>query len=250
MKDVLEPMAGGTIRLKPAAYGTDAAKTAINQFPVVDVTRGHLVDMEVMNTIGQRASGVNDQILGVLASGGGRKTATEVRTSSTFGINRLKTSAEYMSAMGWAPMAQMTVQNTQQYYDLERKFRLVGDLAQMAGPKFAEVSPAEIQGFYDFVPVDGTLPADRFAQANLWRELLAQMRNHPQIMAQYDIGKIFAWVAQLAGLKNINQFRIQVQPDEVVAREAERGNVVPLGGGRQDLSRVAAPQTSQTGPSG
>ena len=56
--------------------------------------------------------------------------------------------------------------------------------------------------------------------------------------------------AQLAGLKNINQFEIQVQPDEVVARQAQAGNVIPLGGGRSDLSRVAAPQTSQTGPAG
>lgn len=251
MKDILDPWPGGTIRLKPAAYGTDAAKTAINQFPVVDVTRSHLSDMQFMNQMGQRATGVNDQILGVLGNAGGRKTATEVRTSSTFGINRLKTSAEYMSAMGFTPMAQMTVQNSQQYYDMERKFRLVGDLAQMAGPKFMEVSPEEIQGFYDFVPVDGTLPADRFAQANLWKELMAQMRNFPEIMAQYDVGKIFAWVAQLAGLKNINQFRVQVQPDETVAREVERGNVIPLGGGgRQDLERVSAPQVSNVGPSG
>lgn len=249
MKDVLDPWPGGTIRAKPAAYGTDL-RNAITQFPVVDVTRGHLADLQVMIEIGQRATGVNDQIMGLLAGQGGRKTATEVRTSSTFGINRLKTTSEYFSAMGWTPMSQMLVQNSQQYYDMNRKFRLVGDLAQMAGEKFVEVDPAAIQGFYDFVAVDGTLPADRFAQANLWRELFAQLRNFPELMQQYDIGKIFAWVAQLAGLKNINQFKIQLEPDESVARAAEAGNVVPIGGGRQDLTRVAAPQTSGTGPSG
>ena len=251
MKDVLDPWPGGTIRLKPAAYGTRASD-AIHQFPVVDVTRGHLTDLQVMNQIGQRATGVNDQILGVLAAQGGRKTATEVRTSSTFGINRLKTSAEYFSAMGWGPMSQMMVQNSQQYYELERKFRLVGDLVEQAGPAFVNVDAAAIQGFYDFVPIDGTLPADRFAQANLWRELLGQMRNFPELLAQYDISKIFSWVAQLAGLKNINQFRTQMQSDETIAREVEKGNVVPLGGGgaQRDLTRVSAPQTSQVGPSG
>lgn len=250
MKDVMDPFPGGTIRAKPAAYGTNI-RDAIHQFDVRDVTVNHLRDIAVMNEIGQRASGVNDQILGVLAAQGGRKTATEVRTSSTFGINRLKTTAEYVSAMGWTPMSQMLVQNSQQYFDAEMKFKLVGDLAQHAGPKFVEVNPEIIGGFYDFVPIDGTLPVDRFAQANLWKELLGQLRNFPEIMQQYDVGKIFAWVAQLAGLKNINQFKVQVQPDEVVAREVQAGNIVPLGSkGRKDLDRISAPQVSQVGPAG
>jgi len=145
----------------------------------------------------------------------------------------------------------MMVQNSQQYYELDRKFRLVGDLAEQAGPGFVNVDAAAIQGFYDFVPIDGTLPADRFAQANLWRELMGQMRNFPKLIQQFDMSKIFSWVAQLAGLKNINQFKIKVQPDAQVAAQAQQGNVVPLGGGaRQDLNRVAAPQTSNVGPSG
>ena len=230
MKDVIaHPCPGGTIRVKPSAYGTDI-RQAITQFPIIDVTRGHLADLAVMNDIGQRTTGVNDQILGLLANQGGRKTAAEIRTSSTFGINRLKSTAEYFSAMGWTPMSQMLVQNSQQYYELDRKFRIVGDLGQEAGQGFVQVDPAAIQGFYDFVAVDGTLPVDRFAQVNVWRELLAQTRNFPQVMAQYDIGKIFAWIAQLAGLKNINQFKVQVAPDNVVAQQAQVGNIVPLGG--------------------
>ena len=227
MKDVNAPGAGGVIRAKPAAYGSDM-RNAIYQLPVTDVTRGHLVDMQVMLELGQRATGVNDQILGMISSTG-RKTATEVRTSSTFGVNRLKTAGEYMSSMGWAPMSQMLVQNSQQFFSGERKFKLVGDLIEQAGPTFVDVDEEAISGFYDYVAIDGSLPVDRFAQANLWREMFAQMRNLPEIGQQYDIAKIFAWVAQLAGLKNINQFKIQVQPDEVLQEQARAGNLVPLG---------------------
>lgn len=250
MKDVLDPLPGGTIRAKPAAYGTNM-RDAIHQFNVVDVTQNHLRDIAFMNEVGQRATGVNDQILGLLNAGGSsRKTATEVRGSNTFGTNRLKTTSEYASAMGWTPMSQMIVQNSQQYYDAEKKFRLVGDLAEQAGQKFVQVDPDTIQGFYDFVPIDGTLPVDRFAQANLWRELFGQMRNFPQLMEQYDIPKIFGWVAQLAGLKNIQQFKINIQPDEQINREAERGNLVPLRGGdatNRNLNAVPAGQVG-TGP--
>ncbi|KKL75764.1 hypothetical protein LCGC14_2051620, partial [marine sediment metagenome] len=242
MKDFNSDEPGRMIRLKPSAYGTDV-RTVLQQLPVTDVTRSHIVDMDKMFEIGARASGVHDQLMGVLGQGG-RKTATEVRTSSTFGINRLKTNSEFFSAMGWGPMSQMMVQNSQQYYDKEMKFRIVGDLVEEAGPGFVDVSQDLLQGFYDFVPVDGTLPIDRFAQANLWRELLGQMRNFPQIMEQYDVGRIFAWVAQLAGLKNINQFKVQVRGDEQLSREAERGNNVALGGGASsgpDLTIVPEP---------
>ena len=229
MADVLDPLPGGIWRLKPAAYGTDT-RTVASQLPVVDVTQAHMSDMRVMNEIGQRATGVSDQLLGVLQAAGGRKTATEVRTASSFGVNRLKTSSEFFSAMGWSPMSQMLVQNSQQYYDGEQQFKIVGDLMQEAGENFVNVSPDDISGFYNFVPVDGTLPVDRFAQANLWKELFGQMRAMPEIAQQYDTGRIFAWVAQLAGLKNINQFKIQVGQDENLAREAEKGNLIPLTG--------------------
>ncbi len=229
MKDFNSDEPGRMIRLKPSAYGSDV-RTVLQQLPVTDVTRAHIVDMDKMFEIGSRVSGISDALMGVLNQGG-RKTATEVRTSSTFGINRLKTTSEFFSAMGFGPMSQMMVQNSQQYYDAEMKFRIVGDLAEEAGPGFVNVDPSMLQGFYDFVPVDGTLPIDRFAQANLWRELFAQLRNFPEIMQQYDMGRIFAWVAQLAGLKNINQFKVQVRPDGELEQQAQAGNVVGLNAG-------------------
>jgi len=89
MKDLLDPKPGKLIRLKEEMYGTDV-RTALTQFPVVDVTQQHMQDANMVSGLIQRVSGVNDSIMGVVNSGG-RKTATEVRTSSTFGINRLKT---------------------------------------------------------------------------------------------------------------------------------------------------------------
>jgi hypothetical protein len=228
MKDLLDPLPGNVIRAKPSAYGSNM-KDAVFQLAFQDVTRSHLGDLQAMNEFGQKIVGINDQLMGALSQGG-RRTATEVRTSSTFGINRLKTSSEYYSATGWAPLSQMMVQNSQQYYDAERKFRIVGDLVLEAGENFVDVTPDMIQGFYDFVPVDGTLPVDRFAQANMWQQMLQQLPKIPQVAQQYDIGRIFAWVAQLAGLKNINQFGAQAQQGNVIGipgREPRDPTVVP-----------------------
>ena len=249
MVDFEDPLPGGLIRLSPLGYGSDP-KTVATQLPVVDITANHMRDMQSVVQIGERTLGVSDQLLGTLQQGG-RRSATEVRTAATASISRLKTSSEFMSAMGWGPMSQMLVQNTQQMFDEERAFRIVGDLAQEAGKEFITVTPDTISGFYDFVPVDGTMPLDRFAQANLWRELLNQMRQTPELLMRYDIGRIFEWVAQLAGLKNIKQFRVQVAPDEALMGQAQQGNVVPIAAGAQDLTRVPEPgQVSQLGTTG
>lgn len=244
MKDLLDPQAGGLIRAKPAAYGTDL-RLAISQLQVSDVTRSHIADLAQMMEFGSRATGINDQIMGQLLPQGGRKSATEIRTSSTFGTNRLKTNAEYFSAMGFGPLAEKIVQNSQQYYDLDRKYKIVGDLMLEAGQGFINVNPETIQGFYDFVPVDGTLPIDRFAQANLWKELLVAMQRFPQVMQGYDLGRIFAWVAQLGGLKNINRFKIQQASPGNIAAQVQQGNIVPIPSGR---GAPMAPMSNSPGP--
>jgi hypothetical protein len=245
MKDVLNPLPGGVVRLKPAAYGTDP-QLAIRQMQINDVTQTHLRDLPTMFGIGERTVGINDQIMGMLNTGG-RKTATEVRTSTSFGVNRLKTISEFFSASGMDSLGQMLVQASQQYYDAEMKFKIAGDLVGSAGEGFLTVTPDLIAGAYQFVPVDGTLPIDRYAQSNLWIQIMSQARAMPELMMQFDWAKMFTWVAQLAGLKNINQFKIQLTPDQVLAAQLQAGNVVPMNGGggrRPPPARGARPTPS------
>ncbi len=248
MQDYMNGGPGKAIRLKPAAYGTDP-KTAISQLPVQDVTRGHISDIMFLHEFSQRAVGVNDQIMGML-NAGGRKTAQEVRTSSSFGVNRQKTTSELYSAMGFGPLAELLVLSSQQYYDQELKLRIVGDQASSAGQAFMTVTPEAIAGNFDFVPVDGTMPIDRYQQANLWREIILGMRQVPEVMMQYDFGKIFAWVAQLAGLKNINRFRVAVAPDQMLLAKAQAGNVIPMKGSPLGATSPEPGQISGMGTSG
>ncbi len=224
MKDVLSPEPGKIIRLREEMYGQDV-RTAITQFPTSNVTQAHMGDSQLVANMIQRVSGVNDSIMGMVQSGG-RKTATEVRTSSSFGINRLKTNAEYFSATGFSGLSQLLLMQTQQLMDVALKVRIAGDSWKAPGAaQTLQVSPQDIQGQYDFIPVDGTLPIDRFAQVNMWTQLLQQMAQVPQVITQYDIGQIFGWVAQLGGLKNINNFKVQVmQPGQMPG-----SNVIPIG---------------------
>jgi hypothetical protein len=113
-----------------------------------------------------------------------------------------------------------------------------------------DVSPEVIQGFYDFVPVDGTLPVDKLALANLWKELLLQMRVVPGLVMQFDLGRIFAHVANLAGIRNLNQFKIQVGSPESLLQQADKGNVVPIRPGGEGNNNPAGVPTTGVSPLG
>ena len=44
------------------------------------------------------------------------------------------------------------------------------------------------------------------------------------------MGKIFGYVANLAGIKNVNKFKVQLMPDEAMELAAQAGNAVPAQG--------------------
>jgi hypothetical protein len=224
--DLEDPAAGRIVRVKPEGYGQDV-RTMYQQMQMVDVTQNHMRDSEIVMQLMQRL-GASDNVMGAV-NPGGRKTATEVRQSAGFSINKLKTESEYASAMGWSQHAQKLVQNTQQFYDGQEMFRIAGPLMQGA-ERLVQVTPELLVGFFDFVPVDGTMPVDRYAQAALWKELLQGMAQMPSLMMQYDLGRIFEHVGQLAGVRDVGRFRLQVTPDQVLAAQLQAGNVVPIGG--------------------
>lgn len=223
---------GSRIKVKPVAYGADVRSMITILSGGADITGTHLRDTGIVGEMLQRVLGVSDNTMGAI-NPGGRKTATEVRSSNGGSITRMKTVAEYLSALGFSPLAQLMLQTSQQMYSGEKKFKIAGDTVGNI-QTFLDINPDKIAGFYDYIPVDGTLPMDRFALVNMWANLLAQLRNYPQVAMQYDIPKIFAWVAQLGGIKNIKQFRINVMPDQ------QMGNGVPLGG-PQGVGSAAQP---------
>lgn len=253
MKDLTDPNAGRIVRLKPEAYGTDP-KMTYSQMQVTDVTQNHLRDAAIVTELMQKILGVNENVMGQ-APRGGRTTATQVRTDSTFSVNRLKTNCEYMSAMGFQPLAQILLANTQQRYDGEEEFRIAGSMA--SGLQKIRVTPDLIAGEFDFSGVDGTLPIDRFAQANLWKEIMVAGRQMPELQGQVDWVKVLEMVAELGGIKDFDQFRLQVNvvPDGSMANGVQAGNVVPLtggpggAGGRTIGSSGSAVGGAGTGPS-
>ncbi|NJM09437.1 MAG: hypothetical protein HC883_00620 [Bdellovibrionaceae bacterium] len=137
---VAETTGGKMIRLKQAATGVDV-RTVIMQLATDDVTAGHMRDMEMMSRIGMMFVGANENLVGQQDSGG-RKTATEVRTTGEAAASRLAAMARLISGQGMADLAQQMVLNNQQFLSPEFYTHIVG-------PEKAKYAPIE-QLYGDF----------------------------------------------------------------------------------------------------
>ena len=231
--DVLDRNPGKRIRIKPEAYGQDVRTMLHVIQPDSGVTQTHMRDFQVVTELLQKITGVNDNSMGAIHSGG-RKSATEIRSANGSALGRMKTQCEYFSATGFAPLASMLLQTSQQLYSTEQKFRIAGSLHNNI-QEVVTVNADMLAGGYDYIPVDGTLPVDRMAQVNMWTMLLSQAQSSPQFMQQYDIAKMIAYVAQLGGIKNMKQFRVQVMDPEVIETMKARGQLENVAGPGQNI---------------
>ena len=234
MQDLKNPKPGKIIRLKRAALGQDV-RAALQQLQVTDVTRSHMSDLNTFMRIGDALQGLNENLRGQ-QDAGGRKTATEVRTSGEAAASRLAALARVMSAQGLVDLTEQMCLNTQQYMTQEFFLQVVG---QNAAEKGLHIAPEHIVGDFNFPVHDGTLPLDRVALLDVWKELWLAVAQNEQLSAKYDAEGIFEHIAELGGAKNLEQFKrqegqmppgaeTQIQGDEQVAAQAQAGNLVPV----------------------
>lgn len=235
------------IRLRPEAYGQDV-RAFVYQLQQADITRQHMGDISMVEGLIQRVSAVVDNVMGT-PQRGGRKTATEVRDASGWSISRLKTPVEYNSALGFDPLSQMMLSNTQQLLSIDRKYAIAGNTLDNA-QAFLDVNSQKIAGFYDFVPVEGSMPVDRLAQANFWKELLMQLARSPQLMASWDLNAMLAHTMKMQGERNIERFKIKIGDPAQLQQQAAMGNVIPLQGVGNGKPTATRGERSTAGSSG
>lgn len=222
LEDLRKGDAGRLVRIKPAYQG-QGVEQAIKQLQVVDVTQTHLQDVKVLMDLMQKIVGINDNMLGQLYQG--RKTATEVRTSSSSGANRLQNTCRWQSAVGWERLARMLVCNTQQYMKDEQKIRIAGGVME---PEDLVVRPEDIAGFYSYIPVDGTLPIDRFALTQVWQGFLKEAMGVPAFAQKYDLVRIMGYLAQMGGINNLKRFELDPMSAPAIQQGVKDGNLVPV----------------------
>lgn len=233
MQDLKSPKPGKIIRLKRAAYGQDV-RSALTQLAVSDVTSRHIENLQVVMKMGDALVGTNDNLRGQ-QDFSGRKTATEVRTSGEAAASRLAALSRVISAQALVDLAEQMSLNFQQ--GLTETFYL-GVVGQEGKITPVTISPEMVVGDFHYPIHDGTLPLDRIAMLDIWKDIWLQMEQNPELKQRYDTVKVFNWIAELGGARNIKSFErpgMSAVPNAVVGNEeqiqqqAQAGNIVPAG---------------------
>jgi hypothetical protein len=204
MQDLKNPTPGGVIRLKNTAFGLTDPKSAVYQLEVTDITRSHLSDYQLFGRLAGDMSGAADNLRGMQDSGG-RKTATEIRTASDAGTSRLAAKGTLYSAMAFTDLASQQSLNAQEFLTQEFELGVLGEAAQGASIR---ITPDSLAGDFTFPVHDGSMPMDKFAMLEVWKEIFTAVLTDQQLRSGYDIFSMFDWIAQLGGAQNIKSFRM------------------------------------------
>lgn len=209
MQDLRTPNPDGKIiRLKAAAMGMDV-RQAVQQLAVTDVTANHMNDLGTFMKTGDAASGVSDNMRGI-QDGGGRKTATEVRTSSEAGASRLASKAIAYSSQGLVDLTEQMSVNLQANMSAPVFLSIVGEEGRDAP---IEIKPDSVVGDFYYPTHDGTLPIDRVAMVDVWKEIMLAVAQDPELRKKFSLDKIFEFTAKLGGATNIESFKVQIAPE-------------------------------------
>lgn len=240
ISDLKQPGPGKMIRLRQSALMSDV-RTALHQFPVADVTRGHLADADLMIGLGQMLLAINENIMGQNADGG-RKTAQEVRITGQAAMSRLSMIARVISSQAVSPMTEMMTLNCLQFLSDDFYFKVTGEDGIKPG---AHIRGPDLNADYTFPVHDGTLPMDKFGMLQTWKEIFLGIAQNEALAGRFDVLGIFEHIAELAGASNIEKFRLDrrgaqrgpdmnamLLPDQQVQQQLQAGNIVPFNGGQ------------------
>ena len=239
LNDMRSPGPGLLIRTRKKAWG-QGVKDAVEQLKVSDVTANHVQESVAVNLFVERATGAADFLQGILR-GGERRTAEEVRTVGGGALSRLEKTAMIASIQALQPLGYMVASQTQQFLSREQYVRIIGrnedDLRKEFGDTDrALVNPLNILVDYDVEVNDGSLPDQ--SDPNVWLQVYQALLQNPEATQEIDSTRVFKYMAKILGAKNIEQFARQeppevnaeVQDDENVLREVEKGNLIPTPG--------------------
>jgi hypothetical protein len=249
--DLIDRNPHGIVRTLPGVKPGEGV--FISQIP--DVTRGHWQDIQAMGELKQRLSAASDAQQGMPTSDGIR-TATEIQRLTQLGSQRLGVLSRTISATSIRPMVRMMVANIQDFFAPQSSIRIAdsdsaSEVADMVQDGYLDFSLQDIQGEIEYLVVDGTLPLEPTRNAETWITMLRTL-NETGMAMEYNSGKIVEEAIRSMGVSDLDQFKISkeqqnegptpsqqmmmmeklrganVQPQENIERQVERGNLVPM----------------------
>ena len=236
INDLKNPEPGKLIRLRRPAWGHGVDKV-VQQLGVTDITRLNIADSSYITQWMDRISGADQSMSGTIRQGGPeRLTKGEFQGTRGSAISRLQRIAMIIGMQFMQDIGTMFAVHTQQYMTQQTFVTVTGRNEERLAREFgkrAPVSPLDMAINYDLIVRDGSIPGGNFSEA--WLQLFQTIAGTPELYSQFDITRIFMYIATQLGAKNVEDFKrkaqnttVETRPDEEVVREAEKGNLIPL----------------------
>ena len=239
INDLKDPQPGKLIRLRRPAWGRGVDKV-VQQLQVNDITRLNISDSAYITQWMDRISGADQSMQGSLRmSGPERLTGAEYSGTRSSAVSRLQRLAMIIGMQFMQDVGTQFAVHAQQYMSQDTYVSVYGRYADQLSATFGKsahgkVSPADLAINYDLIVRDGSIPGGNFSQS--WIELFKIIGTTPELMGQFDVPRIFTYIAQQLGAKNVEDFKRNVNrmqmtqmPDEQVAQQVQAGNLVPTG---------------------
>jgi hypothetical protein len=239
IEDLKDPKPGKLIRLRRPAWGRGVDKV-VQQLAITDITRANIADSAYITQWMDRISGADQSMQGALRmSGPERLTMGEFQGTRSSAVSRLQRLAMLIGVQFMQDIGTLFAAHTQQYMSQDTYVKVVGKYEQQLNSVFGKkervrVTPYDLAINYDLIVRDGSIPGGNFSES--WIDLFKTIGASPELMQQFDVTRIFMYIAQQLGAKNvedfrrnINQIQSQTMPNEQVLQQAQAGNMVPVG---------------------
>lgn len=235
VSDLTSPKAGGIVRTRKPVWGRGVGG-AVEQLRITDVTRGHMADSEIIKSAMDRVGGANSAMSGELRRGGPeRLTGKEFQGTQQGGYTRMERLARLIGEQCFKDIGMQFAANTQQYMSNDAYIKTVGEYEQTLIQNFGKdinnqrlkVSPFDMLINYDVKVRDGTIPGSNYS--GIWGELFKIIGSSPELQQNFDLPRIFMYIAEQNGAKNVHDFvRVKQVADETVQQQTQAGNMIPL----------------------
>jgi hypothetical protein len=231
------------------------------QLQISDITAVNLKITQFVFDLMQRMSASNDPMMGQQTEE--KRTLGEVQSIIAAGSQRIGVTARLIDSMCITPLAQRSISNRQQFTSMEQWFRVTGDLAKDAMRSVNGrmlVTADNLAGDFDYIPIPGTMPSDPARHAQIWMQILTTAAQTPQLlmsadgMKKLDLTAIFGQAVRAGGVRNLDQFYVDVQPTQQVQQGVQAGNMVPAGNvqagpnGQVPGAGIQTPMVAMPGP--
>lgn len=240
INDLKDPKPGKLIRMRRPAWGRGVTN-AVQQLQVNDITRANIGDSTYITQWMDRISGADQSMSGSLRqSGPERLTGAEFSGTRSSAVSRLQRLAQIIGMQFMQDVGTQFAVHTQQYMTQDAYVNIAGRYAEQLMANFGNgktkqrVSPSDLAVMTDLIVRDGSIPGGNFNSS--WIELFKTISASEPLMQQFDTVRIFTYIAQQMGAKNVEDFkrnvgRIQAttMPDEQVMQQVQAGNMVPTG---------------------